>query len=939
MKIVIGVIVFCFAGSVNIVHGQQWKLYADTAKSLRDRQLTDEAITYYSKAKAALPADSIVSTTSIQLDRSTGELFYSINEFDKARLVLENARKTAVSLSGPRSDDYAKICNILGATYNMLGELDTAKALHLQAKEIRKTLFGIKDPSYAQSCNNLGSLYRDLGQFDLAEPLILEAKQIRENIAPAKQAPVYATTCNTLANLYRDMGQYEKAEQLYIEACDIRSKLAPVNEHREYGYSCNILADLYYYMKQFEKAESLYIRATHIREKINKDSYEYGQTCNNLASLYRDMGQFEKAESLAMEAKSVWEKVLPEGHTSRTINTNNLGELYYAMGKYRESETFLLRSRQTWLKEKEKDHPYLIDNSDELARVYWAINEPEKVNELLLELSALKYKKLDKIFQFTNESEKQAYLKNINGSADQYQSFYYKAYDHGKAGPAYTIALLNRNLILSSLQQTRQLIHSSGNTALINQYNTWADLKQRLANLYFTGNETYAVRIAELEQKTDSIEKVLSRTSSLFRNQHTVPTWKNVQQSLRPGEAAIEFVQFNFFNKHEETDSVYYVALVMTKEMNEPRLVPLFEESRLREFLSRRTGSGLATISLYYSTDFLYRLTWEPLEEELKGISKVYFAPSGLLHRISFAALRTGVTGSLSDKYELTQLLTTAAITDSLAPGLSPSGKVVLYGDVQYSADTIGLKKETSRYGKESPVMSASLPEELVSRGDISFWRPLPGTKLEVESIRNEATKHGLGTLLYTGLKANEESVKALNADTSISVVHIATHGFFFPDPKKNSSYSKSTIGSVFKKSDNPLFRGGLVMAGGENTWKGKSIPGIDDGILTAYEVSNMYLPATKLVVLSACETGVGDIHGSEGVYGLQRAFKIAGVKYLLMSLWEVPDTETSEFMRYFYENLFNNQPVSDAFHAAQEKMRKKYSNEPYKWGAWILVR
>jgi CHAT domain-containing protein len=128
-------------------------------------------------------------------------------------------------------------------------------------------------------------------------------------------------------------------------------------------------------------------------------------------------------------------------------------------------------------------------------------------------------------------------------------------------------------------------------------------------------------------------------------------------------------------------------------------------------------------------------------------------------------------------------------------------------------------------------------------------------------------------------------------------------------------------------------------MAGGENTWKGKSIPGIDDGILTAYEVSNMYLPATKLVVLSACETGVGDIHGSEGVYGLQRAFKIAGVKYLLMSLWEVPDTETSEFMRYFYENLFNNQPVSDAFHAAQEKMRKKYSNEPYKWGAWILVR
>ncbi len=130
-----------------------------------------------------------------------------------------------------------------------------------------------------------------------------------------------------------------------------------------------------------------------------------------------------------------------------------------------------------------------------------------------------------------------------------------------------------------------------------------------------------------------------------------------------------------------------------------------------------------------------------------------------------------------------------------------------------------------------------------------------------------------------------------------------------------------------------------MALSGANNAWKGKPIKGVEDGILTSYEVSNMYLPNTKLAVLSACETGLGDIQGSEGVYGLQRAFKMAGVENLVMSLWKVDDAATSEFMQEFYKNLFTKQTISTAFYNAQTIMKNKYRNDPYRWAAWVLIR
>jgi CHAT domain-containing protein len=171
----------------------------------------------------------------------------------------------------------------------------------------------------------------------------------------------------------------------------------------------------------------------------------------------------------------------------------------------------------------------------------------------------------------------------------------------------------------------------------------------------------------------------------------------------------------------------------------------------------------------------------------------------------------------------------------------------------------------------------------------------------------------------------------------SPDILHIATHGFFFPDPEQNAD-NRLGEDNALRWSDNPLLRSGLALASANAAWTGQSAPGrFEDGIATAYEISHINLSNTKLAVLSACQTGLGDIKGSEGVYGLQRAFKMAGVDYLLVSLWQVPDQETAEFMEAFYSAWLGGKTIHQAFAKAQKKMRKKY-RDVYKWGAWVLV-
>jgi len=398
-----------------------------------------------------------------------------------------------------------------------------------------------------------------------------------------------------------------------------------------------------------------------------------------------------------------------------------------------------------------------------------------------------------------------------------------------------------------------------------------------------------------------------------------------------------------------------YAAILLKQDDIHPTIIPLFEGMQLDSVLQRGRGSDINFINDLYSRvkddqlskgkgQQLYDLIWKPLEKYLESIQTVYYSPSGRLHQLAFAAIPYGETEFLSDRYGLHQLSSTVQVT--IEHKESPIQNMVLFGGIEYDADLDKMQGAADQYKQsiERPPLQPGNPAGKENNRSGS-WMYLDGTLTEVEKIKKLAEDKGIISVIITGNNAIEESIKNLSGNSSPEAIHIATHGFFFPDVKKDfdkisSIATEESASQVFKLSDNPLMRSGLAFAGANHTWTGEEITSdLDDGILTAYEVSNMYLPNTELIVLSACETGLGEIKGSEGVYGLQRSFRVAGADYLLMSLWQIPDYQTSELMNHFYTEWFSGKSIRESLKLAQDFMKNKYPLQPYMWAAFVLVR
>ena len=866
--------------------------------------------------------------------------YWRTGQYDKALPLYQQALAIRRKALGEDSRKYVLNLKDLAMLYKMMGQYEKALLLYQQCLAIGKKALGEDESDYASILNNLANLYKEMGQYEKALPLYQQALAIRKK-APGEEHS-YSYSLSSMAGLYMEMGQYDKALQSYQQVLAIRKKLLG-EEHIEYVSVLQNMADLYYHMGQYKKALRLNEQLLAVSKKVVGEQHpDYANSLASLARLYTETGHYEKAMPLCRQTLLIRKKALGEEHPKYALALDNLAFLYYKTGRYGDALPLQQQALTIIKKVLGEEHPDYSNSLNNLALLYTSTGKLNHASALLMEASdhALKY--LNKTYATLSEQEKMKFLKIRAAQFDFLPSFLSA---HGEqsylVNQVYANELALKGMVLEDQQGVLNSIRKSGDSTGFHLYEQWRSNKTFLGRQLLLPVFKRISALDSLQELTDQLEQQLSRRTSSFRKlQHRqVITVTDIVQKLQKGEAAAEFISFRLYHK-KWTDSILYGVIVLLPDDSTPHYISLFEEKQLQSLLksSSKQVNTAAGINKLYGKDSLYQLIWKPLEKYLTGVRTIYFAPSGLLHRIAFQALRIDASHLLIDNFQIKQVLSTRSVALPLQVNIKPASAGI-WGNIQYGFQTeAGASRsvEVSLKGMDITASSFNFytSDTRESRG--KEWRSLTGTKQEMESISKELLQAGTPTVIDSGAVATEEAFKAIDGK-SPQVLHLATHGFFLPVADTKPDNNIGAGNNVFTMQQNPMFRSGLALAGANYAWKGgMAIPGKEDGILTAYEIAQMDLSNTNLVVLSACETALGDLQGNEGVIGLQRAFKMAGVKQLIVSLWRVPDKETAELMKMFYRNWLSGQSTREALRSAQLKMKERYP--PYFWAAFVVV-
>jgi CHAT domain-containing protein/tetratricopeptide (TPR) repeat protein len=893
---------------------------------------------------------------------------------------------------GKHHPTYATALGNLGVLYMEMGSYEQSESLQLEAKLIRGLLLDPSHRDYLQSLNNLGVLYKNVGQFETAETFLKESLSLREK--NKEEDPLsYARSLNNLAVLYIELGIYEKAEPLLLETKVIRGDRLG-KDHVDYGNCLTNLALVYLRMNNAALAE-LYLSESKnvIGRAMGVGHSNYAEILINMASLYLGVNKPESALHILTDASAIWSGTLGRKHALFGVCQSMMALACSDIGQYTTADSLFAFALNIKKKSTGYLHPsyastllswghsqlkrdqfdladsfyseakVIIENSigklnaeyreilPYLSRVYSAQKRYTLSDDMMKEAIELEHAYLLKAASFLSERElassaikSRKYIQQIGNSILYRMKSGESVAD--LAALSSDLALIQKGFVLTSASKLRgSFIHSSEASEINNRLKGY---RRRLARAYAQSGVDSDF-IYNLEERANEVEKELIRLVLGYEDEVKSVKWHDVKNKLRNDEMAIEFIHFPL-GFPEDTGIILYAALLINKSLQWPIFIPLFESKEFDHlFVADKERKSDYVNELYAWADrgmvklggekkSLYELIWSKMEAEgLEGIKTVYYSPSGVLHRLNLGAIAVDEETILSDRYNLVALNSTRqlVIPSSIT---AQANDALLVGGVQFEWDSIQATLD------DPPLLAsrsaADSWTESGSRGGV--WSYLKWTEREVERISTTLTTGGFKTSPLNGSDATEEAIKAIGTEgPSPRILHIATHGFFFPDPEATSaSRGLGEAEPVFKLSDNPMIRSGLILAGGNYAWQhGRPVsPDREDGILTAYEITQMNLANTELVVLSACETGLGDIQGNEGVYGLQRAFKIAGAKYLIMSLWQVPDRETMEFMTAFYRNWLESQmTIPDAFRKTQREMRDRFIN-PYSWGAFVLV-
>lgn len=861
-----------------------------------------------------------------------GVLYYHTGDYRKAKQHFEQSLETDKLVFNENHAFVADGYLNLGTIDLLLGDYSKATNDFLKAKAIYSSEYGELHPYVGLCLNNLGLVHLETGDYQDAEQAFVQSLRIKKQVY-GTVSKEYANGLVNLAVLLKKIGDYSSAINYYSEATGVYNKIyAEVDEN--VGACLNGLGTVYFEKGNYLKAQKAFNQALLIfNETIGNDHLDYADVLHNLGETYLKAGECKKAEECFLRSIKITTNRIGEENRQNANNYASLSALNLRIKNYELAEEQIDRAIFIVTKTLDEKNTVVTSYKNAKATICWKTNREAEAYNILSQTFNLKTTEIAENFEWLNNSQKEAYWKKESNYYDQIYQYAHESFVQvPKAATLnYDAALLSKSKLLEAKISKEDYYLEVDELREELSYR-----KKYLIKLESDGSEDIEL-LGQLRRESDSLDKRLTLTWPAYAEQkrNLSITWQDVQRALEKEEVAIEFVRFY----HEDDSVVYYNALLLRKNDSLPILIKLCTEDQVTEIEPKRGFSEY------------YKLIWQPIQPYLEGINVVYYSPIGELNNVPFNAIYIPKSQSeaidldemdknhdyLLDRFVMNQLTSTRYLALGLKTKMKTIEKnsILMVGGVNYDYLPGMEQKKKSKKSKKGK-----------DRGDRSSnkLKELEGTKKEVENIGKSIAKVEWSTTLLESGNATEENVIKHEGKEAKRILHLATHGYAFPEYDfTDTSVVQSSLQYAYRYSQNPMVRSGLILAGGNWAWTGsdtlQKLGAEQNGILTALEVSQLNLRNTQLVVLSACETGLGLVDATEGTFGLKRGFKLAGVEQIIVSLWTVPDKETMELMTAFYQELVSIEDPVQSFHNAQKKMRHKYPNEPHKWAGFVLVR
>jgi CHAT domain-containing protein/Tfp pilus assembly protein PilF len=865
-------------------------------------------------------------------------------KYDKALPLVERALEIREKISRVDHRGVADALHSLASLYLYKGEYAKAEPLYLRALTVYEKTAGPEHPSLARSLNHLAVLYWNRNEYVRAEQFARRALAIFESALGRAHSNV-ATTLNTLAMIYGSRGDFAKAEPLCQRVLTILES-ALGREHPYFATALNNLANVYYNKGDYAKAEHLYLRSLAIGEKVlGQEHSEVARTLFNLASVHLKRGEYAKAELLFGRALVIREKALGPEHPNVGPVLGNLANLHRNRGEYAKAEPLYQRARAIIERALGTKHPYLPELLNTLAVLYAAKGDFVHAATFQLRANGIDDHNLELNLRTGSERQKLAYLATLSEQTDRTISFHLRYLPNDQTARDLAVATImkRKGRALDAMSNSFAVLRQRFNPqdqALLDRLN---DVSAQLAGLVLGSPKNitpaeHRERINALEEEKETLEDEISRRSAEFRSNSQPITLAAIQAAIPTNAVLIEFASYRPFNANaiggdREYGALRYVAYLLRRE----------GEIKWRELGDAKTIDGSiaafrAALSDPKRRD-IKRLAravdekvMQPLRALLGGAKQILVSPDGDLNLIPFEALVDEQGRYLIERYSFNYLTGGRDLLRLQVERESKSNLLVMADPMFGERDQLAK----AGVGQRKPARRG-LRQNVTTGSDLSgiYFTPLMGTEQEAREIKSLFPE----AEVLLGEQATEASLKRAVAPR---ILHIATHGFFLEDrPVRiggtrglNLMREIGDIGGAIAnlKIENPLLRSGLALAGA-NLRTGSD----DDGILTALEASGLNLWGTQLVVLSACDTGVGVVRMGEGVYGLRRALVLAGSETQVMSLWPVRDYATQRLMKAFYAGLKQDQGRGEALRNVKlTTMRRRGTEHPFYWAGFI---